>query len=99
MAHNQVQASGIIGNPWRVAGWGLVLAVLLAPMIAMRLTSEVNWGIEDFLFAGALLVGAGLVIELAVARISSRAVRLAIAALVVLAVLLIWAVAAVGILH
>lgn len=99
MAHNQVQASGIIGNPWRVAGWGLVLAVLLAPMIAMGFTSEVNWGVEDFLFAGALLVGAGLVIEVAVARTRSRAVRLLIAALVVLAVLLMWAEAAVGILH
>ena len=83
-------------NPVRLAGWGVIAAVLLAPVVAMRFT-EVNWTAFDFLIAGALLIGAGLALELVVWRVRSGRARIAIAIAVLAAVLLVWAQAAVGI--
>ena len=40
--------------------------ILLLPLVAMQFTDEVNWGVFDFVFAGALLGGTGLLLELAV---------------------------------
>lgn len=92
-----VAASGTgRANPWRLAGWGLVAAVLLAPLIAMRFTSEVAWTATDFAFAGALLVGAGLLLELTLWKLRGLGGRLVVGGLVVAAVLLIWADGAVG---
>jgi len=84
-------------KPIRAAAWGAVGLILLTPLAAMQFTSEVDWGAEDFLFAGVLLVGAGLLLELVLWKTRTPLVRLMLAAAVVLAVLLIWAEAAVGI--
>ena len=43
-------------NPWRIAGWGLALALLATPLVAMQFTDEVRWGPLDFAVAGVLLV-------------------------------------------
>lgn len=85
------------GGQWRLAMWGLIAALLLLPLIAMQFTREVAWDAADFAFAGALLVGAGLVFELAAWRTKKLAWRLAIGGTLVFAVLLIWADAAVGV--
>lgn len=84
-------------HPVRLIGWGLVAAVLLAPLVAMQFTREVAWTASDFLFAGVLLIGAGALIELAVRRVANRTGAALIAGAVVLALLLIWADGAVGI--
>lgn len=39
--------------------------VLLLPLVAMQVTDEVEWSLADFVFAGALLGGTGLLFELA----------------------------------
>jgi uncharacterized membrane protein YgdD (TMEM256/DUF423 family) len=39
--------------------------VLLLPLVAMQVTDEVDWGLADFVLAGALLAGSGLLLELA----------------------------------
>jgi hypothetical protein len=39
--------------------------ILLLPLVAMQITDEVDWGVADFVFAGALLAGTGLLLELA----------------------------------
>ena len=39
--------------------------VLLVPLLAMRLTDEVAWTLVDFVAAGTLVFGAGLVFVLA----------------------------------
>jgi drug/metabolite transporter (DMT)-like permease len=39
--------------------------VLLVPLVAMQITDEVDWGVADFVLAGVLLGGTGLVLELA----------------------------------
>ena len=39
--------------------------ILLLPLVAMQITDEVDWGVADFVFAGALVGGTGLLLELA----------------------------------
>jgi len=81
---------------WRLAAWGSVGALLLAPLVAMQVTDAVAWGLEDFALAGALLGGAGLGLELAAVRTRSRAYRAGLGVALGAAVLLVWANGAVG---
>jgi hypothetical protein len=37
--------------------------ILLVPLVAMQLTDEVDWGVADFVLAGVLLGGTGLLLE------------------------------------
>jgi hypothetical protein len=89
--------SAMSRKPWRPALWGAIAAVLIAPAVAMRFTTEVAWTASDFLFAGLLLVGAGLVWEAAAATLRRPLYRRAAAGLIVAAVLVVWAQGAVGI--
>lgn len=90
--------SGIrLAHPIRLAGWSLIALLLLAPAVAMRFTGEVRWTAFDFLVAGALLVGAGLALELVVWRVRSVRARIAIAVVILAVVLLVWMQGAVGI--
>lgn len=84
-------------SPLRLALWGAVGVVLLTPLVAMRLSDQVVWTGSDFLFAALLLIGGGLVIELALRFVRDRRLALGVAALVLLGVLLIWAQGAVGV--
>lgn len=71
--------------------------LLLIPLIAMQFTDEVNWGLFDFVIAGALLLGTGLLFELVMRKINKTPYRIAISVALLLALLLIWAELAVGI--
>jgi hypothetical protein len=62
--------------------------VLLLPLVAMQLTDEVDWGVADFVFAGALLGGTGLLLELAVRKPGNLAYRVAAALIGVAAIVL-----------
>lgn len=84
-------------HPLRLIGWGLVVLILSAPLVAMQFSHEVDWTGSDFLFAGVLLIGAGALIELTLAVVKRRSLALVVCAAVVLAVLLIWAEGAVGV--
>jgi hypothetical protein len=66
-------------NPWRLAGWGFALALLLMPAIAMQISREWNWGPGDFLVAALLIGGVGLGVEWAVRRSEGPAFRRAAA--------------------
>lgn len=83
----------------RMLGWGAVALIMTAPMIAMQFTTEVNWTITDFVFAGVLLIGGGAVIELVAWRVKNPAVRIGFSLFVIAIVALIWIEAAVGIFH
>jgi hypothetical protein len=85
------------GNRWRIIGWGAAALMLLFPLVAMRLTGEVNWDAADFLFMAVLLGGVGLGFELAVARTRDVAYRTAAGIALAAAFLLVWINAAVGI--
>lgn len=84
------------GVNWRAIGWGGAVALLAAPFVAMRFTSEVNWSAGDFVFAGLLFGAVGLCIELAARSSSDWAWRGGVAFAALSGLLLIWANGAVG---
>lgn len=85
------------GNPWLTATWTAATAlILLTPLIAMQFTNEVNWTVGDFVFAGAMLLGAGVTYELA-ARIGGLAYQAGAVAALGAGILTIWVTGAVGI--
>ncbi len=76
----------------------LATALLLSvPLIAMRFTAEVNWGLGDFIAAGLLLFGTGFLYELIAARHGHAWHKLAVALAAGTALLLVWINLAVGI--
>jgi hypothetical protein len=63
--------------------------ILLLPLVAMQITDEVDWGLADFAFAGALLGGTGLLLhELATRKAGNLAYRAAATAIGVAAIVL-----------
>lgn len=83
-------------NPWRLAAWSLAGLLLILPLLAMRFSAEVTWTTGDFLFAGLLLGGAGLMLELAVRRSRNLAYRAAAGIALAAAFVILWANAAIG---
>ena len=79
---------------------GIVLTVvflLLIPLIAMQFTDEVNWKLSDFVVAGVLLLGTGLLCEFIIRKVNKTGYRIAIIVVILAAFLLIWLELAVGI--
>lgn len=81
----------------RLIGWSLVAALLITPAIAMRFTDEVQWTTSDFIFAGFVLGGAGVIAELAVRASGDWSYRIGAGLAVLASVLLLWLTGAVGI--
>lgn len=74
-----------------------IALVLALPLVAMQLTTEVDWTASDFLIAGMLLVGIALMVEFALRKlVNPRQRKFTILALFA-ALLLIWAELAVGV--
>ncbi|MBX2926850.1 MAG: hypothetical protein KF852_03345 [Saprospiraceae bacterium] len=74
-----------------------VALLLLVPLIAMQFTDEVKWTSFDFAVAGSLLLGAGLLCELTLRVVKKTEYRLALCAVILVALLVVWAELAVGI--
>ena len=83
-------------HPWRIIGWGAVAALLLAPLVAMQFTSEVDWDETDFIAMGFIFGSLGLALEFMVSRSGSIAFRAASGIAVLAAFLLVWTNLAVG---
>ncbi len=82
----------------RLIGIVLTVALLLSvPLIAMQFTNEVDWDSFDFLIAGILLLGTGLLCELVLRKVTDTKRRIVICGVILLALFLIWAELAVGI--
>ncbi|MCX6216633.1 hypothetical protein [Spirosoma sp.] len=82
----------------RLTGIVLTVALLLSvPLIAMQFTNEVNWSLFDFIVAGVLLLGTGLVCEFVLRRVKRFDYRIAICSVILLMLALIWVELAVGI--
>jgi peptidoglycan/LPS O-acetylase OafA/YrhL len=78
----------------------ILLAVpllLLVPFVAMQFTHEVNWTLFDFIAAGGLLLGTGLLCEFVLRNMKNSQYRTAILVAVLFVFLLIWIELAVGI--
>jgi len=71
--------------------------ILLIPLITMQFSSEVNWSLLDFIVMGALLLGAGLLLEVVLRKVPKKNNRIALIAIIFILFLLIWAELAVGI--
>ena len=78
-------------NALRLLAWITVPVLLLIPAVAMRFGDEVNWTAMDFAFAGGVLVGAGLILEVVAWLTRKPALRFGAALVVGLALGLIWA--------
>lgn len=76
---------------------GSMMSLLLIPLIAMQFSEEVNWGLFDFIIAGALLSGTGLLIEYISRSVSGMRRKKIFIAGIILVFALIWAEMAVGI--
>lgn len=84
------------GSPWRIAGWSIAALILLLPLVAMQFTDEVNWTIFDFIFAGVLIGGTGLLFELAVRMSRNVAYRMGVGLALAASFLIVWVNGAVG---
>lgn len=71
--------------------------LLLIPFIAMQFTAEVNWSLSDFVIAGTLLFGTGLLCEFVLRTFKKTGQRIAICAVVLVVLFIIWAELAVSI--
>ena len=74
-----------------------VTLLLLIPFIVMQFTDEVNWTLFDFVVAGVLLLGTGLMCKLIMRKVNKVKHRIAICAVLLVALLFIWIELAVGI--
>lgn len=74
-----------------------VAILLLIPFIAMQFTEEVNWTVFDFLIAGVLLLGTGLMCEFVLKKARKTRYQIAICLAILIVFLLVWAELAVGI--
>ena len=84
-------------SPWRIIGWGVAVAVIVAPLVAMQLGAPgVVWTLSDFIFANVLIGGVGLLFELAARASKSWPYRGGAALALATAFLLIWINGAVG---
>ena len=82
----------------RLTGILITVALLLSiPLIAMQFTNQVDWKLPDFVIMGALLLGTGLTCEFVMRKVNQTGKRIAIIAIILVALLLIWAELAVGI--
>lgn len=75
----------------------VVVLLLCIPFVAMRFTPEVAWSVPDFLVAGTLLVGTGLLCGMVMRRFPSTRHRLLLCGMIVMLMLLVWVELAVGV--
>ena len=82
----------------RPVGWGLAVAMILLPFLAMQVAPEsgVDWTGGDFLFAAIVIGGVGMAFELAVRISSNWSYRAGAAVGLAAGFFLLWSNAAVG---
>ncbi len=74
----------------------IIALLLLIPFVAMQFTEEVNWQAGDFVVAGVLLLGTGLLCELVLRNVTKTSYRIVMCMTILVLLLLIWAELAVG---
>lgn len=92
-------ATSPFGHYLRIGAWGLAAALLLLPLLAMQVSSDVNWSAGDFIAAALLLGGAGLALEATLRFVHGTKARIVVGLVVLAALPLLWAELAVGLFH
>jgi hypothetical protein len=92
MADNSAQNGKRGGIPWRLIAWGGIALVLSLPLIF-----RAPWTLSDYVLAGAVLGGAGVVVELLARMSGSLAYRAGAFLAVAACVLTLWVNGAVGV--
>ena len=73
-----------------------VIAILMIPLVAMQFTDEVKWTLIDFIAAGIILFGFGLVCEFILSKTRSTKYRILLVSLLMVLLIIFWAELAVG---
>jgi hypothetical protein len=73
------------------------LIILLVPLIGIQLSSEINWGLLDFIVAGILIILLILVLELIFRKVQSNKKKLWLVILIGILFIMNWVKLAVGI--
>lgn len=91
------ELKGIGSNGWRLFSWGMAALLLLAPLVAMQFTEEVNWSVGDFVIFAVILLGVLIPLELVMRRSNDSTYRWAAGLALLAAFLLTWISLGVGI--
>lgn len=83
-------------NLWRIIGWGGLALLLLAPLVAMQFSDEVDWDKTDFIVAGAIFAIVGGFVDLAVRASSSWFYRIGAFFAIFSGFIVVWVNLAVG---
>lgn len=75
----------------------IVAILLFIPFIAMQFTDEISWTSLDFVVMGILLLSTGLLIDLAIRKVTKGKHRIILLIVIIAAFLAVWAELAVGI--
>jgi ABC-type cobalt transport system substrate-binding protein len=74
-----------------------IAILLLIPLVAMQFTAEVTWTLSDFVIAGFMLLGTGILLEIIIRQVKKHPYRRLLIALLLVLFLLAWAELAVGV--
>ena len=74
-----------------------IVFILFLPLVAMMFTDKVNWDSTDFLIAGVILFGLGLVSEIVMRKVKNFNKKSRILTAILIILILIWIELAVGI--
>ena len=72
-------------------------SILMVPLVAMQFTDEVMWTLSDFVFAGILIFGTGLLYQLATGLTANTAYRAGMGLALATTFILLWINGAVGV--
>jgi hypothetical protein len=97
MQGNVKKDNGGNKNRLRIVAWSAAALILLLPLIAMQFSDEVNWGLEDFMAIGLLVLGIGLTFEAVVRLTGNMVYRAAVGVALAAAFMLVWISIGVGI--
>jgi hypothetical protein len=82
-------------NNWRILALAAAAGILMVPLIGMQFTDEIQWGVEDFVAMGAMLLALLLAFEL-IHRFMRGRLVFVVGGLSIIIFLLVWAQLAVG---
>ena len=81
----------------RILGWGAAAFIMLAPLVAMQFTTEVNWTATDFAFMGGLIAVCGAAEEVMLRLVKNETGRVIGTGFILGVFVLVWAQGAVGV--